>query len=105
MGAGTYNGTMRDGLGEVAVVSTDAWTLGGTNLFTGGLTVNGGTLTVSNTFNTNLTVSVASGAVLNLAFSVTNTIKALVLAGITQPVGIYNSGTSGTFITGTGALQ
>ena len=103
-----YNGTIADGAGKLALVIGEAGTLGGTNLFTGGLTLNGGviggTLTVSNTFPTNLTITVANGSVLNLAFSVTNQINALVLGGVSQAPGVYKSGMS-SLITGAGALQ
>ena len=106
-GSSAYNGTIKDGAGKLALVIGEAATLGGTNLFTGGLSlvggVIGGTLTVSNTFPTNLTVSVANGSVLNLAFGVTNQIGALVLNGVTQPAGVYKTGMTG-LITGTGAL-
>ena len=106
-GNSAYNGTIKDGAGKLAVVMDEPGTLGGTNLFTGGFTLSGGVLggivTVSNTFATNLTVSVANGSVLNLAFNVTNQIAGLVLAGVTQSNGVYKAGMT-SLITGTGAL-
>ncbi len=106
-GSSSYNGTIKDGAGKLAVVIGEPGTLGGTNLFTGGLTLSGGVLggivTFSNTFPTNLTITVANGSVLNLAFGVTNQIGALVLGGVSQPPGIYKTGMTG-LITGTGAL-
>ena len=66
-GGGTFNATARDGLGKLALVATGSATLGGTNLFTGGLTVNGRRSTISNSVSTNLPITVASGAFLNRA--------------------------------------
>lgn len=55
--------------------------------------------------STSLTVSlVTNGAVLNLGFNVTNQVAALLLVGTNQPNGVYNSGNSGGYIAGTGAL-
>jgi hypothetical protein len=50
------------------------------------------------------TVSVASGALLQLDFAVTNQIHGLALGGVNQAAGVYNSGTSPGFITGSGSL-
>jgi hypothetical protein len=48
---------------------------------------------------------VASGAVLQLDFPVTNIVSALVLNGVSQPTGVYNSTTSATYLTGSGSLE
>ena len=104
-GGGTFNATARDGLGKLALVATGSATLGGTNLFTGGLTVNGGTMTISNSVSTNLPITVASGAVLNLHFSGTNQIQSLTLGGVSQANGLYSSGNASPYITGAGILQ
>ncbi len=80
-------------------------TLSGTNTYTGNTTVNGGTLEIVNpTIALNSTVSVASGAVLQLDFAVTNAVTNLVLNGVTQAPGIYNSTTAAPYITGAGSL-
>jgi autotransporter-associated beta strand protein len=80
--------------------------LTGTNTYKGNTTVNGGTLEFAQaTFATNSAVTVASGAVLQLDFAVTNQVGSLVLGGATQSPGVYNSSTPGGFITGTGSLQ
>jgi hypothetical protein len=42
---------------------------------------------------------------LQLDFSVTNVVTNLVLNGITEPLGVYNSSTGSPYITGPGSLQ
>ena len=77
----------------------------GTNAYTGNTTVNGGTLELANaTLAAASTVTIASGAILQLDFSATNKIAALVLNGASQPNGLYNSTTSPAFISGPGIL-
>jgi hypothetical protein len=71
----------------------------------GSTTVNGGTLELANaTIATNSTVTITNGALLQLDFSTTNQIGALVLNGVSQAPGVYNSTTSPTYITGSGNL-
>jgi hypothetical protein len=48
---------------------------------------------------------VASGAELELNFAVTNTVAGLVLNGVSQAAGIYNSTTGAPYLFGTGSLQ
>jgi autotransporter-associated beta strand protein len=80
-------------------------TLNGSNTYTNNTTVNAGTLALAlPTLSSNSTVTVASGATLQLGFAVTNQVKALVLNGVSQAPGVYNATTSPTFITGTGSL-
>jgi len=79
--------------------------LTGTNTYKGNTTVNGGTLQFAQaTFATNSTVTIASGAVLQLDFAVTNQVGSLVLGGVTQPPGVYDATAGAPFITGTGSL-
>jgi hypothetical protein len=74
--------------------------------YTGNTTVNGGTLVLAQaTLATNSTVSLSNGAKLQLDFAITNRIGALIVNGVTQPGGIYNSSTAPSFITGSGSLQ
>jgi autotransporter-associated beta strand protein len=49
-GSGTYNGVIQNGSGTIAFTKTGsgAITLGGNNAFTGGVTINGGTLQLAN---------------------------------------------------------
>ena len=78
---------------------------GAANTFTGGITVNAGTLDIQHPFLGSLfAVVVASGAVLQLDVAATNQVGALVLNGVSQPNGVYNSGNSGGYITGSGSL-
>jgi len=80
-------------------------TLTGANTYTGNTTVNGGTLGLANaTIATNSTVAIATNAILQLDFPTTNQIAALVLNGVSQAAGVYNSTTSSSFIAGSGSL-
>jgi autotransporter-associated beta strand protein len=81
-------------------------TLSGANTYTGNTTINAGILDfVQATIATNSTVTVASGAVLQLDFAVTNSVTNLVLNGTVQVPGVYNATTSSPYIAGTGSLQ
>ncbi|MCX6917061.1 MAG: autotransporter-associated beta strand repeat-containing protein, partial [Verrucomicrobia bacterium] len=80
-------------------------TLSGANTYTGNTTVNGGTLEiVQPTLAANSTVTVASSAVLQLDFAVTNTVAALVLNSVSQPAGVYDSISGAPYLTGMGSL-
>ena len=81
-------------------------TLTGANTYTGATAVNGGTLSLGSAFLADTsTVSIASGAVLNLNYIGTDVVAELKFAGVTQPNGIYDSTNSGGRITGTGKIQ
>lgn len=80
-----------------------------TNAYTGPTTVTAGTLRLGNgSNNANLAnaadVSVATGATLHLDYSGTDMIDELWLGGVRKPPGVYSSGNSGGFITGSGTL-
>lgn len=113
------------GPGGLVKMGGGTLTLGGTNTFTGPLAVAEGTLAVNNvlvnatnlsvtaagavltlgsadSLNTNATLTVAAGGMLNLNYSGTATVNALVVAGEEKSPGTYTSGRS--YITGTGAL-
>jgi autotransporter-associated beta strand protein len=80
-------------------------TLSGANTYSGNTTVNGGILEiVQPTIPTYSTVTVAGSAVLQLDFAVTNSVTNLVLNGVSQAPGIYNSTTGSPYITGAGSL-
>jgi len=97
LGANTGGGLTKQGIGTL--------TLSGANTYAGNTTVSAGTLEIVNpVLAAASTVSVASGATLQLDFSVTNTVTGLVLNGVSQPTGVYNTTTSPTYITGTGSL-
>ena len=100
----TYSGVIA---GNVALVENGSANLllAGTNNYTGNTTVNGGTLELAQpALAAKSTVTVASGAVLQLDFSVTNTVAALVLNGVNQALGVYSSTTSSPYLTGSGSL-
>jgi autotransporter-associated beta strand protein len=102
--ADTYSGVIAGNLALVENGSVGLY-LAGTNAYTGNTTVNGGTLELAEpSLAAGSTVTVASGAVLQLDFSATNKIAGLVLNGASQPSGLYNAATSPSYLTGSGGL-
>jgi autotransporter-associated beta strand protein len=102
LGAATIAANVSGGLTKQ---NTGTLTLSGANTYTGNTTVNGGTLEiVQATIATNSTVTVASGAVLQLDFAVTNVVAGFVTNGVSAGPGVYNSTTASPYITGTGSL-
>lgn len=94
------------GLTVIGTVGT--LTLGGANTYTGNTTVNGATLVVQQpVLSASSTITVTNGGLLQLDFanSETNQVATLILNGITQPAGIYNSTTSPDYLSGAGSLQ
>jgi autotransporter-associated beta strand protein len=73
--------------------------------YTGDTTVSGGILELAYpTLATNSTVTVASGAVLQLDFPDTNIVTSLVLNGVGATAGVHNNASDPSYITGTGSL-
>ena len=102
---GTFWATIKDGVGKVAIVVSNSMSLMGTNSFTGGLIISNGTLTVAQpNFSPNLPVTINGGGMLNLLFTGTNQVKSLVLGGVTQLGGVYNSNTAPAYFTNSGSL-
>ncbi|MEO5916221.1 MAG: autotransporter-associated beta strand repeat-containing protein [Luteolibacter sp.] len=100
------------GAGNVEISSGNLGTISltGVNTYTGNTTVNGGNLTVANTTTTfadTSTVSIASGAHLNLPNAVTDTVAGLTINGSILPAGLYdqNSPQTSGYIFGAGKLQ
>ena len=80
--------------------------LSGPNTYGGNTTVTGGTLKLGLPYLAAAsTVTVDSTAILQLDFSVTNTVASLILGGVTNGPGVYDSTTGAPYITGTGSLQ
>lgn len=79
---------------------------GVSNSFNGPVTIAAGTVILTNSeFNSASTISISSGAVLQLNNLATNAAAGLVLGGVAQPNGIYNNANAPTYITGLGSLQ
>ncbi|MGJ8724477.1 MAG: beta strand repeat-containing protein [Roseibacillus sp.] len=108
----TANQTMTgviSGTGALEKDNTSTLILTAANTYTGDTTVNGGVLDLGDgTNNTNLadnsTVTIASGASINLEYSGTDNIAALVINGVSQPDGVYDSTNAPGVITGPGTL-
>jgi autotransporter-associated beta strand protein len=80
-------------------------TLNGANTYTGPTKVNAGTLELAQaTLAPDSTVSIASSAVLQLDFATTNIVAGLILNGVSQPPGVYNSATAPSYISGSGTV-
>lgn len=81
-------------------------TLSGSNSYTGNTFVSAGTLVLTAPALANSsTLTIASGAVLNLPTDGTDIVGALVINGSPKPGGVYDSVTSGGAITGAGKIQ
>jgi len=93
------------GTGSLTKAGSGTLTTTGTNSYTGNTTVNGGTLSLA---GANLadasSVTIASGAVLNLNFSGADTVASLTINGTSLPAGTYNNTTHPAYITGTGQI-
>jgi autotransporter-associated beta strand protein len=100
----TFSGHLAGNLSLVLKSGTQVIT--GTNAYIGNTTVNGGVLQIAvPSLAATATVLVTNGAFLQLDFPGTNQISALVLNGVSQPAGVYNSTTSPTFLAGIGSLR
>lgn len=96
------------GMGGLNKLGSGTLTLQASNSYSGDTTVDGGSLSLGNgTTNTSLadhaSVILGSGASLNLNYIGSDTVSALIVAGITKSPGIYSSSNS-SFITGPGTL-
>ena len=91
--------------GGVTFIGSSITEITATNSYAGNTIVGSGTLEVANPgLPATTTVIVSNSAILQLDFTVTNNVAGLVLNGVSQPKGVYNSTTSPTFITGSGSL-
>ena len=96
-----YSGSIGGNL-SLVITGVGSQQLTGTNRYTGNTTISAGLLQVSNpSFSAGSTVTIANGAILEMDFATTNIINKLVLNGVSQPPGFYNSSSSSSFIIGT----
>jgi autotransporter-associated beta strand protein len=94
------------GAGGLTKAGTGNLTLSGANTYASNTAVNAGTLILQQpSLSSNSTVSVASGAILQLNVIGTNQVAALVLNGVSQANGVYGSSTPGGYLAGTGYLR
>lgn len=101
----TYSGVLT-GSGSLEKIGSGTLILSGANNYAGDTTAAAGTLFLNApNLSESSTISVVSNAVLQLDYSGTNTVAALMLGGIAQPDGVYGSRNSGGLITGTGFLR
>ena len=94
--------------GPGSVIKSGAGTgrFNGENTYTGSTTLSGGVLQIARaTLHDSARVSIANGAVLELLHNSTDVVGSLVLAGASQPDGVYDASNSGGRISGTGKLQ
>ena len=95
----TINGSVSNGNNVVSVTksNTSTWTLAGANTYSGNTTVSGGTLTLAqiNPSNETSTVTIAPGAILDLAYSGTDAVDKLFIGPAQQAPGIYGHSNSG----------
>ncbi|MEN8862379.1 MAG: autotransporter-associated beta strand repeat-containing protein [Lentimonas sp.] len=100
---------VKDGAGILTLNNLSALTDGGAvvpNSYTGSTTVNGGTLVLTAAdLDDASTLTVATGAVLQLNHSDIDVVAALNLGGVAQGSGIYNADNSSGYITGTGHIS
>jgi len=104
--SGTVYGGSLGGNLSLVINGSGTQQLTGTNSSLASTTIKSGLLQLSNpSFGVGSTVTIANGALLQMDFTTTNIINKLVLNGVSQPPGFYNSSTSPSFILGTGTLQ
>jgi autotransporter-associated beta strand protein len=93
------------GTGALTKSGAGEWIMTGTNSYSGATTVSAGTLSITApNLSDTATLSIASGAMLNLPYTGTDHVGALVIHGATQPDGVYDSTNSSGAITGTGKI-
>ncbi len=101
----TLSGILSGG-GGLTKAGAGTLTLSAANTYTNSTTVNAGTLDLLQpSLPTNAPVSVAGGATLKLDFPGVNVVSALILNGVSKPVGVYDSTTDPAFLAGSGSIQ
>lgn len=104
-GTVTISGAI-SGNGGLTMAGTGLLSLTAANTYRGATTVNSGTLRLAqpNSGNDKSVVTIAAEATLDLDFTGSDTVAALVLDGVPQADGPYSAANSGGAITGTGSL-
>ncbi len=93
------------GPGGLVTTGPGLVTLAGTNTYTGNTTAGAGILElVQPGLSWLSSVTISNGAQLQLDFAVTNQIAGLVINGVSQAPGVYNSTTAPGFLAGPGSL-
>jgi len=106
VGGGLAGGVTKDGAGTWVLGDIDVDSLAVTQTYTGPTTVTGGRLVLSGAdLDDASTVTVGTGAVLQLDHSDVDLVATLNFGGVDQAGGVYNAGNSGGFITGTGSIE
>jgi autotransporter-associated beta strand protein len=100
----TLSGTL-SGTGGLTKVGSGTLDFSIANSYTGDTTINAGSLQFDAGGTSSSVLHIANGALLNLNYSGTRVVPGLYTNGVALPIGIYNSGNLGGFITGSGNLQ
>ncbi|MGA2617295.1 MAG: autotransporter-associated beta strand repeat-containing protein [Thermoguttaceae bacterium] len=113
-GAGELAANIRDPYDRKRAATTSltktgsgAWTLSGSNSYTGPTTVSGGRLRLAGvrSLGAKTEISVARGAMLDLNFKGELKVRKLTLGGVVQPTGVYGAEDARKFIEGAGVLK
>ena len=105
-GTGTLTLSGVIGTGSLTKDGPGTLTLSGANTYTGNTTVSAGTLSLSSAYLADAsTLTIATGAFLNLNYTGTDIVASLSLGGTVKTTGTFDSTNSGGLITGTGKIQ
>lgn len=105
---GVIGDSAKGGIVNLNKNGSGKWILSGANTYTGSTTVNDGILSITSAFlNDTSTITIASGAILDLDFSavINDVVGAIILDGVELDPGVYNASTHPTFFSGTGNLE
>ena len=101
----TFSGTI-SGPGSLTKTGSGSLVLAGANSYAGGTTINQGILSITQpSFSDISTITIASGAVLDLPNTGTDVVGTLDLGGTLQADGVYDASNTGGRITGAGSIR